>query len=275
MIRLGVASFSPENGVNLIKHVVISEGISYIDDRAFAEQSELEDVYLPFSMREINSKAFMNCTSLSDPVIRGTSLFVGFNSFAGCSAVKCITFESGVRSGFTDALVGMENLTLVVIGKDVDNVEFDSAYSLYTGYSTIENVEVDPENECYKSVDGVLYNKDMTELLYYPRGNTNETYTVPDTVKVIGKGVGQFHHYIQKVIIPEGVTTIKDAVFAFCVNLAEVYLPASVETIGQSAFSKEAINSIQSLTVYVKEGSPAFKYADKMDHQYKFKVSLY
>lgn len=273
--KLDAKSFSPENGVSPIKHVVISEGISHIMPYAFAGQTTLEDVSIPLSTREINSYAFSGCTSLTNPIIRGTSLYIGWFAFSDCTNIDTITYESGVRSGCSNALMGLSNLKTVVIGKNVDNVEFDSTLASIAGYANIESVQVDSDNAYFKSIDGVLYSKDMTTLIHYPQGKTTEEYTVPNTVKVINTGVGKFNQYIKKVTIPEGVSDIKDMVFAFCVNLEKVYLPESVVTINQSAFSKYGINVILPLTLYVKDGSNAQTYANKYSHQYKFSVSLY
>lgn len=46
---------------------------------------------------------------------------------------------------------------------------------------SLEYIEADKDNPYYSSVDGVLYNKDITELCFYPPSRSGE-YIVPDSV---------------------------------------------------------------------------------------------
>ena len=43
---------------------------------------------------------------------------------------------------------------------------------------------------------------------------------------------------IKKVVIPSGVTSIGEEVFAECIDLTEVTIPDSVTSIGEEAFDK-------------------------------------
>ena len=50
-------------------------------------------------------------------------------------------------------------------------------------FENLEEFEVSDTNPNYTVQDGVLYNKDMTELIAYPCGKKDETFVIPDTVK--------------------------------------------------------------------------------------------
>jgi hypothetical protein len=50
----------------------------------------------------------------------------------------------------------------------------------------LEKIEVDPANEFYTSVDGVLYDKEITNLINIPAGLKLRTLKVPPTVNKIG-----------------------------------------------------------------------------------------
>ena len=67
-----------------------------------------------------------------------------------------------------------------------------------------DGIEVDPANEHYSSIDGVLFNKDCTELLQYPLGRKDDTYTLPDSVVKIANSA--FHNCKKplQIIIPKG-----------------------------------------------------------------------
>ncbi len=51
----------------------------------------------------------------------------------------------------------------------------------FAGCTKLENITIDASNKYYKSVDGVLYNKDMTELIYCPK-RADDTFELPQSV---------------------------------------------------------------------------------------------
>jgi hypothetical protein len=58
----------------------------------------------------------------------------------------------------------------------------EGAFNYCTGLTAIN---VASDNETYSSQDGVLYNKDKTELVRYPAGKKDISFTIPDSVKKI------------------------------------------------------------------------------------------
>ena len=89
-------------------------------------------------------------------------------------------------------------------------------------YNEINNIVAKETNPNYTSVDGVLYNKDITELVYISSGRTSQ------------------------VIIPEGVTSIRDrAIYwnqVYYIKASKIYIPASLENITDSQIS--SLNSV-------------------------------
>ena len=78
----------------------------------------------------------------------------------------------------------------------------------------LASIYVDRENESYCSVDGVLFDKNMTEIIVYPRKKVDTEYKIPD-----------------------GVTAVHTNAFSGCSNLASIEIPAGVTYIGYGAFS--------------------------------------
>lgn len=60
--------------------------------------------------------------------------------------------------------------------------------------------------------------------------------TLPDTLKYIGNGAFYNIDEIPKIIIPDGVIEIGEAVFSGCASLKEVSLPDSIQKIGKQIF---------------------------------------
>ena len=150
-------------------------------------------------------------------------------------------------------IVNAENVYTIRIGKNVKEID-TWGFTNLVGIGADEygkngqGFVVDPENPYFTAVDGVLFNKDMTELLYYPirKGcdidnkmnvESYATYTIPDTVKKI-RGKAFYHcYYLEKVIIPEGVEHIGEMAFFKCNMMESPVLPETVKTIGKDAFA--------------------------------------
>ena len=105
------------------------------------------------------------------------------------------------------------------------------AFSIVAAF---ENINVSEENNYFSSEDGVLFNKDKTELVLYPAGRTGE-YSVPESVLTIGRRAFA-HSRLNQVSLPEGLTKIEVSAFAGCVA-PEIILPESLSVIGDYAFN--------------------------------------
>lgn len=147
----------------------------------------------------------------------------------------------------------------------------------------MKSVTVAAENPVFSSVDGVLFNKAQTELLYFPVAKSASQYAVPNGVTVIGekafygtavpvitlpstlKTIGtegfSANEALREIVIPEGVTEIGTQAFYRCDALAEIDIPASVTAIGSNAFARG--NSAVPLTVYGTEGSYTQTFAEE------------
>ena len=84
----------------------------------------------------------------------------------------------------------------------------------FYNYNSLENVEVKESNPNYKSNDGVLYTKDMKNLVYISSGRTREVI-IPDGVETINDNSiywSQVARGVSKLYIPASVTNISDTV---------------------------------------------------------------
>lgn len=85
----------------------------------------------------------------------------------------------------------------------------------------LKSVEVAPENPFFASVDGVLFDKNLTELIYYPIMKKDADYRVPDGVlRLRGNSFRQVA-YLERAYLPPSVENVNNT-FLYCDKLAEI-----------------------------------------------------
>lgn len=94
-------------------------------------------------------------------------------------------------------------------------------------YENLQAVSVSENHETYSSIDGVLYSKDGTELLYYPCGKQDESFTLPESVVKAGRFSMQDNAFLKTLTVSYGVKEF-EWVCQNMANLETVYLPDSI-----------------------------------------------
>ena len=208
--------FSYCEGLTSIK---LPSGLLVIGDSAFSYCKALTSVELPSRVIVIKHWAFLECGSLTDIELPSRLEVIGDSAFSGCGSLTSIELPSGLRS----------------IG--------DSAFS---GCDSLINLSIDENNEKYSSLDGVLFNKQKTELIGYPAGK-NGPYQVPSGVTSIGGGAFYGCSNLTSIELPSGVTSIGMWAFRRCSSLTGIEMPSGVTNIGWYAF--EGCSGLTSIKV--------------------------
>ena len=214
-----------------ITGIVIPESVTDIGIGLFKDCKILTEVSLPSLGTSIPDETFYGCKSLSSykilPQITeiGASAFegtgiteinipatvsnIGANAFNSCDSLTSLTFEEHPSPiTFGDYVFGnciaLKELTLPKQITGLNN-------NMFACCSKLTNIFVDPDNPVYTDIDGVVYNKDKTELIMLPSGRS------------------QYE-------IPEGVTSIADYACYSMERVSKITLPSSIERIGREAF---------------------------------------
>jgi hypothetical protein len=92
-------------------------------------------------------------------------------------------------------------------------------------------VTVDPANQYNETVDGVLFKKGLSTIIYYPPAKSGSSYVIPSTVTYVRSGVFMNCTSLTSVTIPASVTTIRDWMFYGCTGLTSInaYSPTPVD----------------------------------------------
>ena len=202
-------SSTPWYGNASITKIIIDYGVTSIGDYAFDYCYNVTTVTLGSSVTRIGDCAFENCKSLTNINIPSSVKTIGDHAFSICENLANITIPNSVITIAECAFVNCFKLTSITIPSSVTGIGENAFLNCYIMSSII----VDSDNPNYCSVDGVLFNKSMTNLIKYPHGK-EAAYE-----------------------IPAGVTAIEKNAIYWCKNLTAVTIPVSVKNIGWMAIS--------------------------------------
>ncbi|MBR4319565.1 MAG: leucine-rich repeat protein [Oscillospiraceae bacterium] len=182
---------------------------------------------------EISWNAFSNCSNLASVSIPESVIYITADAFSGtpwlkakqeenpCVVVNGILIDASTCTG--DAVIpdtvkkinygafSGSAITSVTIPDNltaIDNTTFADC--------ELTSINVSETHPVYASEDGVLFNKDKTELILYPPKSERTEYTIPDGVKIV-----------------------KDSAFENCLNLTSVTIPDTITNVCDDAFSAD------------------------------------
>jgi uncharacterized repeat protein (TIGR02543 family) len=281
--------------------------VTSIGRSAFADRESLKHIVLPEGLKGINQYAFRGCSnlvSISLPASLGKieggggslEVFI-FDIFDGCSSLTNIDVAKGnaVYTSESGALYNNEKTELILCPAGKESITIpesvttvrNTGRSAFYDNSSLKDIIVEGGNAKYTSEDGVLYNKEKTELVWCPPGK--DSVEVPESVTTIcqeqeffsGKYFdvaiaekntvyaceeGVYYNKEEKelircsvekegsVIVPEGIITIKEGAFGNCGKIEKIGLPMSITDVEGRIFG--GCSSLEEITV--AEGNASY-----------------
>lgn len=224
-------------GTSNLNSIVIPNGVTTIKENAFYLCSNLKNVSIPTSVKSIGEYAFdfSACTKENYGYYIGNCLIGADNEINGNFTIK-----DGTRLVADSALREIDNLGNISIPASVEIIG-DCAFLNFSSES-LKNITVANENKYFSSENGVLFNKSKTELLCYPYGKNETTYTVPNTVTKLAKA--SFSNCkLNKLNLPNNLKYIDESAFQE-ISLKSLSIPESVEYIGKYTFFLSGIETV-------------------------------
>ena len=212
-----------------ITRVIIHEGVTSVSTKAFVSCESLEYAFIPSSMKDIDG--FTACSSLKSINLPEGLETIGIQAFCDCDSLKTVTIPSSVNSIGFGAFEWCDSLT---------------------------EIKVKSNNAYFTDINGVLYNKDKTKILQYPKAKTQTSYIIPSSVTTVGRDAFEECENLKSIILPEKLTSIEESAFSSS-GIKTIEMPAGVTTISRSAFNSSFIESIVLPNNIVKIDEMAFR----------------
>ena len=235
-------------------------------------------ITIPPGVTSIADLAFFRCSNLTSITIPASVTSIGIAAFAHCTKLTALTVDAlnAKYSSFDGVLSDKDQTELIKCpGGKTGSLTIPASIIRFTDYalddcSKLTEIIVDSHNASFRSLDGVLYNKDRTSLILCPRGKAGNITFSSDVISIKENACIGCHNLTSivvdldntwyssmdgmllskdkktligcpggktgNVIIPACVTSIGMESFCSCTKITSVTIPASITNIEYYAF---------------------------------------
>jgi len=228
----GLYSFSESK----LKSISVAQGVTEIAYAAFKNSTDLGEIDVPDSVIAIGGHAFDDTEWLekqetgsvylehiyyaykgmipANEVLKikdGTTV-IADTAFEDQQLMSAVSLPEGMLNIGNAAFFNCLSLTEITIPSSVQSI----GEVAFAQCKNLTAIHVDPGNPYYKSINGVLFNKDGTELIWCPK-QISGTYTLPRSVEKIKAGAFGCSGPIKIVVEKPDVVFEENAVGYNCV----------------------------------------------------------
>lgn len=184
---------------------------------------------------ELTTDIFADCKFLRNAILPNNATKLATNAFARCQALESLTISAGMEQ--------------IIPSADCNS---------------LKTIEVSKANIHFSSIDGILFNHDGTEIIWFPcakdgewtlpssittigintfAGTSITSLTIPPSVTKIGRGAFAGSK-LKTISLPDNLTNVAEGTFQNCNSLTTVYLGAATEFVGDYVFDETDISDI-------------------------------
>lgn len=258
-------------GCTTLASISIPNKTKVIPGSCFAGCTSLSSVKLPTSLQEIGGSAFKNCSAWKGSITLGATVkTIGDEAFRGCSKITKVTMSDSVTQVGGGVFFGCTALSSVKLSNNITKLNFATGGSkaetargffgnckslttvqlpvncgvIYEGtFSGCDNMQtVSFMNDTattgtyMKTIDGVLYSKDGTILLYCPQARTKTSHVISASVQTVRENAFDLVKNLQSITVKGCNTKFKKFSFVNCTKLTSMTVPTSHASLNPTDF---------------------------------------
>ena len=177
------------------KEVVIARtndivNFEIFEDELISYNGKAKVVCVPEGITTIGASAFWNNTTAEEIILPVSLKRIGGDAFYYCTALKAVNIPVGVWVMGNNPFAGCPKL-----------------------------VTIDNKSPRFVLENGVLYNREKTNLIHYTIAKTNKEFVVPSGVECIGKHAFFACNNLEKITVPKSVIRFENNPFSGCEKL--------------------------------------------------------
>ena len=228
-------------GSNNLKNVTFEKGITQIANGLFSKSFGLDEIIIPDTVTSIGANAFQYCSRLKKITLSKSLISIGADAFTE-TPIQEIDIPDNVREIGSGAFMGCKSLSSVKLSQNIERID---AYAF--GYcESLTEISI-PRS--LKTSASAYYPKRMYDYQggIFIGSNNLRSVTFEDGTTTIINHLFRYAGGLEKIVIPDTVTTIKEAAFQNCTNLKEVTLSKKLEKTEGYIF--DGCSAIESISI--------------------------
>ena len=215
-------------GCNELEQIEIPNTVTRIGNHSFRMCPNLEKINIPSSVTSVGEYAFSSCTSLKSIIIPDSVTTIECHAFDNCSLLSEVTLSNNLQSLYYGAFQNCTSLCTIEIPKSLEYANFDT----YIFQGIISAPFMGSGLEQIKFETGT---KTVIDCLFLGCDKL-EKVEIPETVTSIGNYAFSMCKSLSEISISDSVTSIGSDAFSSCTALVKIDIPDSVTVIGSNAF---------------------------------------
>lgn len=184
------------------------------------EDSSISSITIPKTIKAIEDYTFRNCASLRNVIFEGEISSIGTGAFRNCSSLTSFVIPEGVESIGWPTFENCSSLESITVPSSLRTFPLEA-------FSNCENLKA-------------IYISSLESWCNIDFGFSGSPLTIAHNLYLNNE-------LITDLVIPEGITTINDAIFSGGTCFTSVTIPNTVRSIGDQSFY--GCNNVHSLTI--------------------------
>ncbi len=246
-----------------ITRVTIAEGITSIGYEAFSGCENLTAVSIPSTVTNWNdkasnnyeSKAFENCTALSELILAEGLKILGQRAFQGCTSLERVSLPSTIEECHNQVFSGCSALKSLELKEGIREI----GYKAFENCTALEEVNIPSTIENWDRIRSTGVMAATHDCAPFIDCTSLKKITFQEGLKTLNGFQGSRGcPLVTELVIPASVENM-DYAFTDCTYLESVTLQEGPERIGESAFQRcSALREMQVPNTVVSVGANAF-----------------